>query len=330
MLTKSTALSTLQNLTGILSTDTANSAILLQFWNDSRRTVAGINGGKWPWLEVDEQVATIAAQEYVEIPNKIRRVMSIRQQNGSDPTDVIYIPRMIFDSNMWDTILGALLGQSDVPRFAYQRNNRLYIQPVPSTTGNIVRIRGRVDLKDLTIDDYTTGTIVTATLDSTAIVGSGTTWTTSMAGRYIRITETNAALGGDGYWYEIASVTDATHLVLKAPYQGTSIAAGSAAYVLGQITYEPETYQMAPIYRAVAQFWDYKENMALSGRYWRLYDGGQEAGLSNGVGGLIAQMLEEANESMEGPYISPTPRVGDGPNDGYPPYYYPWQRASGF
>lgn len=325
MLTYSTALSTLQTLTGIQTTDTTNSAVLIQFWNDSRRTVASINGGKWPWLEIEEDVNTVANQEYVEIPNHIRRIVSVRQQNGIGSTAVKYLPRLIFDPTKWNLIIASNLGTSDVPLFVYERNSRLYVQPTPSGA-NAIKLRGRLIVRDVNIVDYTTGSIVSIANGATTVTGTGTTWTTSMAGRWIRITESDTINKGDGYWYEVASVTSNTVLELKKPYQGTSISAGTAAYTLGQITYEPEAYQMAPIYRAVAQYWDYKENMVLSERYWRLYDGGMEIGKSDLPQGMIGQMLQEAGESMEGPYISP-----DGNRfDNGAPYYYPYDLATGF
>ncbi len=327
MLTYTTAKQTLQKMSGNASTD--GTALLMQFWNDSRRTVAGLNGGKWPWLEIEETALTVSQQEYVEIPNHIRRVITARQQNGDTVGSVIYPLRLIFDQQKWDSILATLLGYSNVPFFAYQRDQRLYIQPIPSTDGMNVIMRGRLKLRDLSIEDYTTGTVSTVTTATKTITGSGTTWTASMAGRYIRITDTDAANGGDEYWYEIASVESATSLTLTKNYQGTSIAAGTAAYVIGQITYEPETYQMAPIYRALAQYWDLKEDMTLSQRYWRAYDGGVEAGLSQTYGGLISQMLEESNESMEGNYISPTPRDGIGRSN-WPPYWFPYDLGTGF
>lgn len=332
MITYTQGVGLLQKMSKVPAADTTNTALLVQFWMDSRRTVAGINGGKGPWLEIEEEVQTTANVDYVEIPNHIRRVMSVRQQNGSDPTDVIYIPRMVFDSFKWDTILAALLGSSDVPRFCYQRDNKLYIQPVPNTTGNRVILHGRIKIRDLSIADYTTGSVVSVANGGTAVVGTGTTWATSMAGRYIRITDSDTANKGDNYWYEIASVADTTHLTLKKPYQGTAISAGTAAYTIGQITYEPEAYQMATLYRALWQFFLINDptHPARWKAYAMLYDGGQEAGLANLPGGLIGQMLEEANESMEGPYIPPSPRAGDGRAYDYPPYYYPWQDASGF
>ena len=62
-------------------------------------------------------------------------------------------------------------------------------------------------------------------------------------------------------------------------------------------------------------------------KYWGLYDGGFERGKRDSPGGMISQMLEEANMSMEGPYISPTPRPGD--VGGYPAYWLPYNDASG-
>lgn len=326
MLTYSSALSTLQNITGVPSTDTANSNLLIQFWNDSRRTVAGINGGKWPWLEIEEQSLTVSQQEYVQIPNHIRRIMSVRQQNGVTATSVIYRPRMVFDSDRWDTILQGQLGYGNVPYFCYEREEKLYIQPIPSEDGDVVFMRGRIKIRDINIADVTNITVAAIANGGTVMTLSGSA-TPDFVGRYIRITQTADGAGGDGYWYQISAYSSPTSITLAKPYQGTTLAAATAASTIGFITYEPEEYQMAPIYRATAQYWDFKENMVLSERYWMLYDGGQEIGKAALPGGLIGQMLEEANESMEGPYIPPSPRDSSWP---YPPYWFPYQDASGF
>lgn len=326
----STLLSNYQTFTK--NTSTANQTLGAQNISDSVRTIASINGGKWPWLETEVSVQTTADVDYVKIPNSIRRVMSVRQQNGALSTDVIYRPRMVFDSDRWDTILAQLLGSSDVPYFCYQKDTNLYIQPVPSSTGNYVWIRGRLNLRDLSIADYSTGSIVSITNGATALVGTGTSWTLDMVGRWIRITETSAANGGDGFWYQIGAFVSATALTLAKPYLGTTITAGTAAYTIGQMSPIPEAYDLAPVYRAAALYWGInnpaKPNTELANAYWRLYDGGVEAGISKDYGGLIGQMLQESNESMEGPYIPPTPRDGS-PRGNYPPYWFPWDDATG-
>lgn len=330
MLTKSTAQSTLQQMTKVSTSDTTNTDLLMQFWNDSRRTVGSIRGGNWPWLEIERTVLTVADQEYVYIPNDMRRVTAVRVVVPADNnSSTIYLPRLIYDEQKWQAILALRLGSNQYPYYCFQRGQQLLFNPVPSTTDVQVILMGRRSIKDANIDDYSTGNILTATPASTAIVGTGTSWTTSMAGRWVRITESNTDNKGDGQWYEIATIVDATHLTLVKPYQGTAIVGGAAAYVLAQITYEPEAYQMAPIYRAVSQW--LQLNDPLHPQRWqsyaKLYDGGQESGLADLPGGLIGQMLEEAGETFDGHYISPSNRdfISDAP-----PYWFPWQQASGF
>jgi hypothetical protein len=328
MLTYSTALSTLQSLTGVPSTDTTTSALLIQFWNDSRRTVAGIRGGSWPWLQIERTVDTVADQDYIYIPNDIRRVTAMRVVVGTGTSATIYLPVQVCDIKRWQVALAARLGSNQYPYFAFQQGQKILMTPIPSETGTDVVLTGPRVIRDINIADYNTGNIVSIANGATAVVGTGTSWTASMAGRYIRITESDTANKGDGYWYEIASVGSATTLTLVKPYQGTSIVAGTAAYSLGLITYEPETWQMAPIYRAVAQYWDLHENFNLSERYWLLYDGGQEIGKRELPAGMIGQMLEEAGETYDGNYIAPSDN--DLANVQIAPYYYPTQDASGF
>jgi len=331
MFTYTTATNMLLSLSKVPAADTTNTALLQSLWNDSRRTVASIRGGNWPWREFEKTVDTVADQDYVYIPNDMEKVTGVRVVVGSGTSATIYLPRLVYDAQKWQAILAMRLGSNEYPYFVYQQGQKLKFQPIPSTTGTDVTLIGRRALRDLSIADYSTGSIVSVANGGTAIVGTGTTWTASMAGRYIRITESDTANKGDGFWYEIASVESATALTLVKPYQGTAIAAGTAAYVIGQITYEPEAYQMAPIYRALALFFqtnDPLHNGTQANQWWRLYDGGQEAGLSDLPGGLIGQMLAEAGETFDGSYIGP----GDRDLNGYSgvPYYFPFQDASGF
>lgn len=399
MLTYSTLLSLYQKFTKNTSTD--NQTTGAQFINDSIRTIASINGGKWPFLEVESPVQTVAGQQYVVIPNNIRKVMSFRYTQGTDPeTDATYVPRMLFDSQAWERALAARLGRSNWPLFGYQKDRQLLFTPIPDADNNLISLRGRRNLVDLSIADYSTGTITTvpytqtltgvlasgdtsatlnanwtlptgvytmvfstgehrlvtltngaATVTWTAelteatttavtvgsstggsiVIASGTTFTEDMVGRWFKITQTTAANGGDGAWYEIGDYYSATAIALTTPYQGTAIAAGTAAYTIGQCSVLPEAYQMAPVYRAAALYWGINNpstpNTNLARYYWGLYDGGVEAGFSKTYGGIISQMQEEANESQEGPYMSPLPREGDA--DYGLPFYNPWNQATG-
>lgn len=297
--------------------------------NDSIRTICNLQGGKLRFLEATKDMLTVANQESYQIPNGFRKLIDLYVYSGSgSSSDTIYAPEMVFDPTKWKLIKQYRLGTSDVPYFTYVENTSYKIQPIPSTSGNLITLRGRLKVRDLSIADYTTGTIVSVANAGTAVVGSGTTWTEDMVGRYIQITETTAANGGDNFWYQIGGWTDATHITLLTPYEGTSISAGSATYTIGQVPVVPEAYQMAIVYRSVALYWENKEEVNKAKVYWLKYDGGNEAGYNPNYGGLIGQMIENEGETEEGAYIPP---FGQGSNTiMQAPYYFPFQLASGF
>lgn len=177
---------------------------------------------------------------------------------------------------------------------------------------------------DDALTEAATATItVSSDTGGTIITGSGTSWATGMEGRFIKITATSAANGGDGEWYEVATVFDTTHLALTKPYTGDNITAGSATYTMGQVSLIPEAYDMAVVYRAAAIYWRDKGSNTKATMFWKLYDGGQEAGLSPVPGGLIGQMIQNEGETIEGAYIPPFASTANLVNLGA--WWSPWQ-----
>lgn len=379
------------------NTETGNLTLLDTFVNDSIRTICNLNGGKLRFLEATKDIYTVADQEAYQVPNGFRKLMSIVVWSENTTNGIPYTPEMIFDPVIWNRIKQAKLGSGTLPYFTYVEGQKFYINPIPSTDGNLIQLRGRLRTRDLSIADYTTGTItsvpftttttgaiasgaVSATLSgawglptgvysvtfsngearlvtltnaattmtwSTAltsaattaitvnasnggsiITASGTTFTEDMVGRYIRITETTAANGGDGYWYEIGDYYDATHIALLKPYEGTAISGGTAAYTIGQTAPIPEAYDIAVVYRATAIYYQQQKDLTTAKTYWTLYDGGFEAGYTKEYGGIIGQMLENEGETEEGAYIPPAGSTE--PAAMGTPYYFPMQDASGF
>lgn len=317
-----------QNLTKNTTADNVTQGNL--FINDSIRTVCNLQGGKLRFLEETQDILTVAGQQEYQVPNKFRKIIDlyVTITQDSDPSQPsIYMPEMVFDPTKWKLILAYRLGTSDVPYFTYVKNQTVAFQPIPATTGNVITFRGRLNTKDLSIDDYVTGSIVSIANGDTLVAGSGTTWTQDMVGRYVQIEETTAPNGGDNSWYQIGSWVDATHLSLLKPYEGTSIVAGSASYTIGQCSVIPEAYDIAVLYRSVALYWQKQGETATASTYWRQYDGGNEAGLIDTYGGVIGQMLATEGETEEGTYVPPF-----GTNSVLPqaPYYLSFQDASGF
>jgi len=384
----------------VSTSDAAKMALIDANINDSIRTMCNLQGGKLRFLEAVKDMYTVANQQSYQIPNGFRKLIDlmIYSDDGSDPDSrsTIYSPEMIFDPTKWKLVLQYRLGTSDTPYFTYVENQKFYIVPTPSTDGRLMRLRGRLQTRDLTIADYTTGSVVsvpftaaftgalaaeavagtltgnwtlptgtyqikfsngeyrlatftngsTAVTWTTAIIasatasitvnasnggsivtGTGTTWTLDMVGRYIMITNTTAANGGDGFWYEIGGFIDSTHVSLLKPYEGTAIAAGTAAYTIGQCSVIPEAYDIGIVYRATALYWDNQGDANRAKVYWLKYDGGNEAGYTDVYGGLVGQMLANEGETEEGAYVPP---FGSTQNLPQAPYYFPFQDASGF
>jgi len=318
-LTQSVAL--LNSMTKVPAADTTTTTLLTDFWLDSVRTVASIRSGKWWFLHTTKTATYVASQQAYAIPAGIRKLMDIYVTVGT----TIYRPQPVYSPEAWNAILSAELGESDVARFYFVEGNKVLIEPTPASTAGTITFRGRKNISDLTVADLTTPTVTSITSGTTAIIINAG-GLISMAGKYIRITNTGVANTGDGQWYEIESAT-ATTITLVAPYEGTTIAAGTAACVIAQMSPIPEAYDMAPIYRSLALFHQINspESPRISQTYWKLYDGGQEAGVSQLVGGLVGQMLENEGESIEGAYVAP---MGGALYDTN--WYEPRQDASGF
>jgi hypothetical protein len=328
MKTYTTLRNNIAQFCNVSTADTTKMTVIDGYLNDSIRTICNLQGGKLRFLEDTKDMTTEADQESYQIPVKFRKLIDLYVYSGSGgSSDTIYSPEMVFDPTKWKFIKQARYGSASTPYFTYVENDKFYIQPVPSVSGNKITLRGRINVVDLTIADYTAGTIVSIANAGTTVTGSGTTFTADMVGRYINIPRTTAANGGDGRWYEIGGYTSATVITLLQPYEGTSISAGSATYTIGQVPPIPEAYQPAIVYRSTALYWQNQNDLQRSKTYWMQYDGGNEAGYNKDYGGLISQMLANEGETQEGSYIAPFASTLVTPQA---PYYFPQQQASGF
>jgi len=177
-----------------------------------------------------------------------------------------YTAERIFDEDRWQRIqLDNNTNTSDYLQFMFARRSTFEIWPLASTAAATLYLTYETIIKDLSADDYTTGTITTLANAGTAITASGTTFTAAMAGRFIKI-------DSDGQWYEIESVTDTTHLVLVKPYEGTAISAGSEAFTLGEMSRLPGATHHIPAYFAAWQYFlGFRRNKDLASVYERMY-----------------------------------------------------------
>ena len=228
----------------------ANLALGDTLINDANREL--LNSRNWDFLKKTWSISSIASQQFYSLPSDCDNPTNIITTIGSTN----YFPVEVPSYDFWVQLNSTTTFTSDTSEYYIFFGGQVGLWPIPSSsTSNFITLSGERRFKDLSIADYTTGTIITATNGNATIVGSGTSWTSKMNGRWIQIADSNSTNTGDGLWYQILSVTNTTTLTLVGVYNGPSIVAGSSSYVIGQTSLVPETYQMLPVYRAVEMYY---------------------------------------------------------------------------
>lgn len=217
--------------------------------NEMRRQI--LSSRRWKFLEKTKTLSTVASQQAYDLPSDLAWLSGLTVTIGTTK----YRPVEIHSREEWDKINQSTSVTSDIPEYFYLTNTTLEFYPKPSSsTSNAITFKYGRKQKDLSVADYTTGTITSIANGASAVIGATTVWTVKMANRWIRFTDSDTANTGDGEWYEIASVESGTTLTLDALYGGISIAAGTAAYTIAQVSLLPEAYHFLPLYKALVHY----------------------------------------------------------------------------
>jgi hypothetical protein len=199
--------------------------------NEAEKYLAGLRN--WEWTEGEFTFTTTAAQSVVKFPADYRKLISFKVTVGT----IDYVPMPVYDPVAWDKMQATSAGiTSDWPTHYHIRGNRLEVYPAMNSgnTGTLLYQKRPLDMLD---NDVTTGT-VTATLSSSTITGSGTSFASPAdVGKFLQVTQST----GDKKWYKIASVASTTSLTLDIPYEGTTVAGGT--YRIAPLPMLPEDYQ---------------------------------------------------------------------------------------
>jgi hypothetical protein len=231
-----------QTVYGELTLDDSaeNKANGLRLINENIRQVCSEH--QYDFLEKTKTYSTVADQQFYDLPADYNKLISLYVAVGTTR----YVPREVPTRRFWDE-LNSQPSTSDEPYYRFIFGNQFGLFPTPATSlSNAMVLTYRLQPVNLSVEDYTTGNITDATNGSKTIEGSGTSWTSAMVGRWLRITGET----GDHRWYQIESVTDADTLVLEKAYEGTSISGGSAAYTIGEMSILPAAFHMLPVYYA--------------------------------------------------------------------------------
>jgi hypothetical protein len=169
---------------------------------------------------------TVTNQQYYKNPVDLVAFENVTVTVGS----IAYTLQAVSSQSMWNKINQTLISTTTIPQFYFPRRDDFGIWPIPQSDSYTINEYYLYRQRDLTQDDYTTGT-VTLTNGSTTVTGSGTTFTAGMVNRWIQATD-------DGYWYRIASYTSTTELTLDRKFMGTT--GSGLSFTIGETPEIPE------------------------------------------------------------------------------------------
>lgn len=244
-----------KNFFGELTTGTANTAAMnlggRLILADTRRLVNKMSGHL---LETSGTASAVAERQRYQLPNNLKKLRSVTFTIGSEVRPV----ERSFSKEHWDSLnrTTATAYTSDYPQFWRAESREILYWPTPASGSAVITYNYDKRFTDQTIEDYTTGTINTATRGSAIVVGASTVWTSAMARRFIKISKSNTvANDGDGNFYEIASVANGTTMTLVKTYEGNTISSGAASYLIGEASPLPDGFHELPVYRSAAIYY---------------------------------------------------------------------------
>lgn len=187
--------------------------------------------------------------QFYNLPPQVKKLINVTVTIGG----VVWVPSEVPTRDQWDK-LNVIPFYQDYPSNFYVYNGQVGLFPIPATAGNTLTMNYKTRIPDLSMADITStssGRTVSVSNGTTTVTASGTSavFHSWMAGNgWMRIPHSNTdAANGDNQWYQIASVTSGTQVVLANPYTGSAVTGGG--FTVGECSILPEDYQDLPLYR---------------------------------------------------------------------------------
>lgn len=250
--------------------------------------------------EETKTAVTVANQQYYQMPRNFLWLKSLTVTVGS----IVYPVFEEESQENWN-LLNMNTQTSTVPQKYFIRRrfglggDEIGFYPIPSTSAYTITMIYESSDKDLGVVKYTTGS-VTATNNSTAIVGSGTAFTNAMIGRYLNITDS----ASDGMWYKIVARASNTAITLENVYEGETV---SGNYQIAEAFNLPEDLQTLPVHYALYFYFSGKGNEKKMSEHMGLFNQGYKIGRDRYGGKSRDPLLRGATKSMRRGYPSHFP-----------------------
>lgn len=278
------------------NTSTGNLTKGDEWMNDYHRRL--LAKADWPFLHRLRTATTVASTTFVALPYDVDIVESVFVTVGGTR----HTPKPAPNRKFWDELHYSSV-TSDIPEWWFVYNGEIGLWPTPASSSNTISLNAKIRVIDLNTADITSSTITTLANAGTSLtVSAGLT--VQMAGFWIRPTFSTTANTGDGQWYELSSVTNATTATLVRKYGGTSIAAGTAACTIAQMPLLPEAFHDLPEIYAAYRYWLKEKDERASDFKQLLNDGESALMTAHGFSDLSMVVDDGGDEAILNPNLT--------------------------
>lgn len=219
-------------------------------------------------------IATIAQQQGYPLPYNYSKLKTGTLTIGN----LKWTPTEILTREEWDN-LNVFPYYSDIPNNFFIYDGKFNLWPIPSTTGNVIAFNYQIRVPDLSIADYSAGTVA-VTNGSKVVTGTTTSWLATylpVAGsvKNLNLWIHFTSPAGDSNWYQIDTIDSATQLTLLNNYDGAN--STTVSYTIGQMPLLLEDFHDLPAYRALMIYFStINKNPVAAKQFTDLYNAGIE------------------------------------------------------
>lgn len=237
-------------------------------------------------IEETKTITTVASQQTYDLTVRFWRMKTVTYTTGSIP----YTLEPVESQEMWNELNATrATDTSDIPSHYFIKRPlgineaQLALFPTPANASDTITYIYEAKEKDMTADDYSTGTVTVTNGDATVTGAGGATFTAQVVGRYFRATN-------DGDWYRIETYTDSSNIELNKKFEGTT--AAGASYEIVEALPVPESLHVLPIYFAAAHVYMTKKDPQNEVKYMSLFNDGLRRAKENmGLGKTTSQVF---------------------------------------
>ena len=251
----------------------------------------------WNFNKSSKDYTTAASQFEFEKPYNAAKITNVYVYTGG----VWYVPKEIKSDALWRQI-NYVSVTADVPSFWFVNNEtgNVEIYPKHSSASDTVRIYFTKRVRDMSVADYTTGTLTTVVNDQT-ITGAATVWVARMEGRGLKITSTTTVLGD--MWFEIESVnTVAQTLEIK---ENMPVVVAGASYTIAEMIPFMDGFEDIALWYAVDKYFQMRQSPVQAREYERMWKEAQADMERRDLRSVDAILEKQTPVSMIDPNTNP-------------------------